>query len=751
MYKTIISAWALVLLVLGFGYSMPTQAATKSTMLQQTSTRPALPDPDELVAMLERDEIAALDKQLSALQRRYEADTYQEKAVSIAVGAFARAVPELEAPLSRWVSEHPQSYVARVARGEYFIAMAWAFRGNAYASKTHQSRFEAMRSHLQKAGMDLNVALTLSSRPTGALANLIEIARVTGGREEMLTELNQAVAVDPDCITPRRAYFSALTPSWGGSYKEMRRFIDETAASNKHPKIKEHLGILEGDILVYQGDELFRKQDYAGALQLYRKAREFGENTKAERRSAAVYEKVNQLNLAVRSIDWVLERSPNDDEALNIRSQVYLSLRDSEKGLSDLRKSAERGNMEAMQQLADYLYNGSHGVPRDMKESFAWFERAAFFLDPWAQFSVGKSYELGQGVKANHAEAAKWYRLAAAQGSGPAENDLGMLLWYGRGVTPDKKEAAKLWRRAADRGIWQGQHNLKFFLGEVYPLGKPDQSSDKFASNVFLGVLETSVPYGHEIGSLLRAGSQSLSGPQLLNIGPTLFALLGLFGLGSVILGRRLALVPGHFIGEGDTVPEPLNRELSQDERPIWWGRPKTGLSTNRADYLVSALGLVLIVMAMLWLIAALQRGEQVWALVAGGIVLLLGMRMAAVRVILDAMRRARTLYAITGRRIIIVGWSMGRQVRSIPLRSLREVSLDEGKDGYGDVAFAAGKHEAAQRRAPSLLMGRSPYNNYFEGIGQARAVHDLLLRAQDALHQQINAGQQSQSVRPQA
>ena len=91
--------------------------------------------------------------------------------------------------------------------------------------------------------------------------------------------------------------------------------------------------------------------------------------------------------------------------------------------------------------------------------------------DANAQYMLGLTYDLGQGVPENKAEAVKWYRLAAAQGLADAQLSLGAMYEYGQGVPEDKTEAVKWFRLAAAQGDASAQFNLgrMYYLGEGVP------------------------------------------------------------------------------------------------------------------------------------------------------------------------------------------------------------------------------------------------------------------------------------------
>ena len=69
-----------------------------------------------------------------------------------------------------------------------------------------------------------------------------------------------------------------------------------------------------------------------------------------------------------------------------------------------------------------------------------------------AQFSLGKMYYEGQGVRQDYAEAARWYLKAAEQGDPVAQNNLGTMYAKGQGVRQDPVQAEQWYRKAAEQG-----------------------------------------------------------------------------------------------------------------------------------------------------------------------------------------------------------------------------------------------------------------------------------------------------------
>jgi uncharacterized protein len=90
-------------------------------------------------------------------------------------------------------------------------------------------------------------------------------------------------------------------------------------------------------------------------------------------------------------------------------------VKDAARGLALGRESAAAGSCFG-QYLAGWCYNfGYGGVVQDYAEAVRLCRLAAAQGYARAQFSLGVTFESGQGVAPDRAEAIRFYRLAAAQ------------------------------------------------------------------------------------------------------------------------------------------------------------------------------------------------------------------------------------------------------------------------------------------------------------------------------------------------
>ena len=94
---------------------------------------------------------------------------------------------------------------------------------------------------------------------------------------------------------------------------------------------------------------------------------------------------------------------------------------------------------------------------------------------------------------------------------------------------------------------------------------------------------------------------------------------------------------------------------------------------------------------------------------------------------IFDAMQRSKTYYGVMNERVIIISQLFGKKIKSLDLRTLSEISLDEKPDGSGTITFGSrrryqplGHMELEEQRIPA-----------FEMIQNAKSVYETVRSAQ--------------------
>lgn len=129
---------------------------------------------------------------------------------------------------------------------------------------------------------------------------------------------------------------------------------------------------------------------------------------------------------------------------------------------------AEKGDAEA-QYHAGMMNNNGIGTAQDLRQAFAWFQKAAAADHPLGAYKLGCYYD-GQGVgivAVDEREALKYKLVAAKAGYALAQHDVAML--YDRQGNPE--EALKWWQAAGDQGYPRALLGLSmaYFAGKGAP------------------------------------------------------------------------------------------------------------------------------------------------------------------------------------------------------------------------------------------------------------------------------------------
>lgn len=163
---------------------------------------------------------------------------------------------------------------------------------------------------------------------------------------------------------------------------------------------------------------------------------------------------------------------------------------------------------------------------------------------------------------------------------------------------------------------------------------------------------------------------------------------------------------------------------LDRGERQLWAGVPRQGLLLRPSDVGVIPLSLFVAGFAYFWEGGVIHDGN--WLLALWGIPLV----GAAVYLLIgrfwgDRWQRARTTYAVTSERIIINSGLFRSTSKSLTLRLLSDVTLDERKDGAGTIIFGRGSAPTRYRRRGA------PTYPTFDTIPDARRVYVMIREAQ--------------------
>jgi TPR repeat protein len=179
------------------------------------------------------------------------------------------------------------------------------------------------------------------------------------------------------------------------------------------------------------------------------------------------------------------------------------------------RAAAERGNVDAEKQLAQFHDTGQMGLKPDAAQAAAWYRKAAEAGDAGAQQSLALRYQFGQGVPRDEVQALVWTRKAAEQGDEVAEMTLARAFETGVGAPRDDAEAFRWNRRLADQPI--ADYRMK--VGDAYAVGK-GVPRDDLRAYIWLSIaLASERPSRHENDDAetlaLESVAANLTAPQV--------------------------------------------------------------------------------------------------------------------------------------------------------------------------------------------------------------------------------------------
>jgi TPR repeat protein len=139
---------------------------------------------------------------------------------------------------------------------------------------------------------------------------------------------------------------------------------------------------------------------------------------------------------------------------------------DYEAALEVLQDAANKGHVDAQNELADRYSNG-RGVRRDPRLAALWWERAGEQGHVNAQWQAACMFSADRGLANDFPRALRWLEKAAAQGHPRALRKLGALYWEGKRVPGDRARAVEFYKQAAAAGEMLAQA----LLGDCYAKG----------------------------------------------------------------------------------------------------------------------------------------------------------------------------------------------------------------------------------------------------------------------------------------
>jgi hypothetical protein len=179
----------------------------------------------------------------------------------------------------------------------------------------------------------------------------------------------------------------------------------------------------------------------------------------------------------------------------------------------------------------------------------------------------------------------------------------------------------------------------------------------------------------------------------------------------------------------GDDTALMFQDELGPNERIFWSGRPRRGLRLQLSDLYLIPFSLLWGGFAIFWEVGVITGGAPFFFALWGIPFVLIGLYLIFGRFFVDAWQRAKTYYALTNERIIIISGLFSRNVKSLNLRTLSDINLNKKWDGTGTITFGPG-YPMGWTSSSSGWPGAGTLPT-FEMIKNAKEVYDKIREAQ--------------------
>ncbi len=182
------------------------------------------------------------------------------------------------------------------------------------------------------------------------------------------------------------------------------------------------------------------------------------------------------------------------------------------------------------------------------------------------------------------------------------------------------------------------------------------------------------------------------------------------------------ALDSGDRPPDADDLQQQLRASLEPYEKILWVGFPQQGIVFTSQDTFMIPFSILWGGFAIFWEVSVFRSHRAPAFFVLWGVpFVLVGLYLIFGRFFADARTRARTIYALTDQRVVILGGFWRPSLRSLELAGLSEINLTERQDGRGSITFGPLSNLGAGMRGwPTGNRNQSPC---FEGIPQARSV----------------------------
>lgn len=294
-----------------------------------------------LLGMLAHENYAELEQALVDTDAAYQQQALSTKDWQARWYALANVTTGgVEKRMNDWVAQG-ESGRALLMRGMWRQVQAWRQLEDEPETGTEQKRQQAELVRLSKlVEADLLAAQKKLDKCALCLAELITVRRGLNQKgPESQALLEQALALDPLLSSAIFSYFINLYPEWGGSFEQMRQFIDQMKARGLDEAI---VMALESRYSWLQAQAALQREDKEKALAWLERGVTSAPYDVLMKELAATYTELGMHDKAVQILEMNLARNnPWDMRTIDLLARAYVKNQQREKADEMMLKRAE--------------------------------------------------------------------------------------------------------------------------------------------------------------------------------------------------------------------------------------------------------------------------------------------------------------------------------------------------------------------------------------------------------------------------